>query len=155
MADLITIDEARDHLRIDNFGSGGGPDDAWLSLWITVVSEAVALWLKDAYRLYLWETDTNGDTVTDSAGYPVAATDTGGDPIVRHVVKAACLLELASMYRFREGEGKDNVVTPDAGYGYVLNKASTALLAPLRRPTIAGAGGVDTGGTGTFCGVCL
>jgi len=49
----------------------------------------------------------------------------------------AVLVEIASQYRYREGEGKDNVVTPDAGYGYVLNKASTALLVPLRKPTLA------------------
>jgi hypothetical protein len=77
----------------------------------------------------------------DSAGMPLL--DSGGDPIpafpltTRPVVKAAVLLELGSVYRFREGEGKDNVVTPDAGYGYVLNKTSTALLSPLRRSTVA------------------
>ena len=54
----------------------------------------------------------------------------------KFVVKAAVLLELGSVYRFREGEGTENVVTPDAGYGYVLNKASTALLSSLRKPTI-------------------
>jgi hypothetical protein len=29
------------------------------------------------------------------------------------------------------------LVPSDAGYGYVLNKASTALLAPLRKSTVA------------------
>ena len=52
-------------------------------------------------------------------------------------VRLAVLAEIASQFRFREGEGLDNVVTPDAGYGYILNKASTALLTPLRRPTVA------------------
>ena len=37
---------------------------------------------------------------------------------------------------FREGEGLDNVVTPDAGYGYTLNKASTAMLTALRKGTV-------------------
>lgn len=137
MLELVTIDEARAHLRIDNYGTGGGPDDPWLSLWIPAVSEQVALWLKDSWRLYEWELDSNGDVVEDSNGDPIVVLDTNGDPVVRMVVKAAVLIELASQYRFREGEGKDNVVTPDAGYGYVLNKASTALLAPLRRPTMA------------------
>jgi hypothetical protein len=52
-------------------------------------------------------------------------------------VQGACVIELASMYRFREGEGTDNVVTPDAGYGYVLNKTSTAMLQALRKSTVA------------------
>jgi hypothetical protein len=137
MLELVTIDEARAQIRIDNFGSGGGPDDAWFALWIPVVSAAVAGWLKDGWRMYQWEVDSSGTVVEDSNGDPVPALDSNGNPIVRPEVRGAVALELASQFRFREGEGKDNVVTPDAGYGYVLNKASTALLAPLRRPTMA------------------
>ncbi len=132
MNNLVTLDEARDHLRLDE-----GQDDTWLATWIPVVSEAVALWLKDEWRLYQSEVDSDGEPVLDSDGRPVAVLDSDGEPVVRWTVKAACLVELASQYRFREGEGKDNVVTPDAGHGYVLNKASTALLTPLRRPTVA------------------
>ena len=146
MLELVTIDEARAHLRIDNYGTGGGPDDPWLATWIPAVSAAVAGWLKDGWRLYQWEVDSSGAVVEDSNGDPIPALDTNGDPIVRPEVKGATLIELASQYRFREGEGKDNVVTPDAGYGYVLNKASTALLAPLRRPTMAYAADESTEG---------
>jgi hypothetical protein len=130
--DLVTMEEAREHLRLD-YDSGGGADDSWLAIFIPAISEAVSLWLKVESRLYVPE--------LDSAGMPLL--DSGGDPIpafpltTRPVVKAAVLLELGSVYRFREGEGKDNVVTPDAGYGYVLNKTSTALLSPLRRSTVA------------------
>lgn len=146
MLELVTTDEARQHLRIDNYTTAGGPDDPWLSLWIPAVSEQVALWLKDSWRLYEWELDSNGDVVEDSNGDPVVVLDTNGDPVVRMVVKAAVLIELASQYRFREGEGVDNVVPSDAGYGYVLNKASTALLAPLRKPTVAYAESQSTEG---------
>jgi hypothetical protein len=132
MNNLVTLDEARDHLRLDE-----GPDDTWLATWIPVVSEAVALWLKDEWRLYQPEVDSDGEPVLDSDGRPVAVLDSDGEPVVRWAVKAACLVELASQYRFREGEGKDNVMPADAGHGYVLNKASTALLTPLRRPTVA------------------
>ncbi|NLG54761.1 MAG: phage gp6-like head-tail connector protein [Rhodococcus sp.] len=132
MNNLVTLDEARDHLRLDE-----GPDDTWLATWIPVVSEAVALWLKDEWRLYQPEVDSDGEPVLDSDGRPVVVLDSDGEPVVRWAVKAACLVELASQYRFREGEGKDNVMPADAGHGYVLNKASTALLAPLRRPTVA------------------
>lgn len=132
MNNLVTLDEARDHLRLDE-----GPDDTWLATWIPVVSEAVALWLKDEWRLYQPEVGSDGEPVLDYDGRPVVVLDSDGEPVVRWTVKAACLVELASQYRFREGEGKDNVMPADAGHGYVLNKASTALLAPLRRPTVA------------------
>ena len=132
MLELVTMDEARVQIRTD----AGAADDAWLAVWIPAISEAVAAWLKDAWRLYVIEVDSSGTPVIDSAGDPVPEVDTAGDPIVRPVVKAATLLELSSQYRFREGEG-DNVVDTSAGYGYTLNKASTALLGPLRKSTIA------------------
>src|SRR5690606_31252716 len=110
-------------------------DDVWLSFAIPAVSEAVRMWLKDEWRLYEIDRDSSGDIVRDSSGTPVPAEDSFG-LIVNPAVRLAVLVELASMFRFREGEGKDNLVTADAGHGYVLNKASTALLQPLRRPTV-------------------
>lgn len=129
---LVSIEDARAHLRIDDWTD----DDHWLCLWIPAVSQAVANWLKDEWRLYMPELDSAGAVVTDSDGDPIPSADSDGEYTVRPVVRAAVLLELASLYRFREGEGRDNAVTADAGYGYVLNKASTALLTPLRRPTV-------------------
>lgn len=130
--DLITTAEAREHLRLDS-DSGGGSDDGWLAIFIPAICQAVSLWVKNDARLYEPEVDSSGEVVFDSAFEPVPAY-----PLVaRPVVKAAVLIELSSAYRFREGEGQENVVTPDAGYGYVLNKASTALLAPLRKPLVA------------------
>lgn len=135
MIELVTIKDAREHLRLD-YDEAGGPDDPWLEVMIPAISQAVALWLKDEWRLYVSERDSGGEIVTDDNGNPVPAVDDEGDPIVKPVVRAAVLIELDSAYQFRSGEGRDNVVTTDAGYGYVLNKASTALLAPLRRPTV-------------------
>lgn len=106
-------------------------DGTWLGFWIPIVSEAVALWLKDSWRLYEWELDSSGDVIKDSSGDPIPTT------VVRQVVQGACIIELASMYRFREGEGTDNVVPQEAGHGYVLNKTSTAMLQALRKTTIA------------------
>lgn len=135
MIELVTIKDAREHLRLD-YDESGGPDDPWLDVMIPAISQAVALWLKDEWRLYVSERDSGGEIVTDDNGNPVPAEDDEGDPIVQPVVRAAVLIELDSAYQFRSGEGRDNVVTTDAGYGYVLNKASTSLLAPLRRPTV-------------------
>lgn len=127
MAELVTAAEAKIHLRLDT----GTADDTWLAIFIPAISEAVLGWLKDSWRAYVPEEDSNG-IVTDSNGDPIPA-----EPLVaRWSVKAAVLLELANVYRNREGEGTDNVVSADAGYGYVLNKASTALLTPLRKPTL-------------------
>jgi hypothetical protein len=136
MPSLVTLNQAYAQLRID-YDSNGSDQDDWLVDAIEDVSDAVALWLKDQWRLYVVELDSNGDVFLDSNGYPVIELDSNGEPIVRPAVRRAVLLELASQFRFREGEGKDNVVTPDAGHGYVLNKASTAILAPLRRSTLA------------------
>lgn len=135
MLELVTIDDAREHLRLD-YDEEGGPDDPWLGIMIPAISEAVALWLKSPARLYMPEIDSGGNVVRDDNGDPVPLLDGDGNPVVRPVVRAAVLIELDSAYQFRAGEGKDNAVTPDAGYGYVLNKASTALLSPLRRPTV-------------------
>lgn len=134
MLSLVTIAEAREHLRLD-YADTGGPDDPWLEIMIPAISQAVALWLKDEWRLYVPERDSDGAIVVGEDGNPVPAEDASGK-IVQPVVRAAVLIELDSQYQFRSGEGKDNAVTPDAGYGYVLNKASTALLTPLRRPTV-------------------
>ena len=134
--ELVTRAEAYVHLRLD-YDSSGSAEDDWLGIFIPAVSQAVAAWLKDDWRLWELERDSDGALVLDSSGTPVSLVDSAGDKVPLWTVKAAVLMELASQYRFREGEGTDNTVSPDAGYGYVLNKASTAILAPLRRPTVA------------------
>ena len=131
--DLVTLAEARAHLRLDyeeDSGEGTGPDDTWLAVFIPAISEAVSSWVKEEARLYLPETDSSGAVLYDSSLEPVPAEPL----VVRSVGKAAVLLELASAFRFREGEGKDNAMP--AADGYVLTKASTALLTALRRPTV-------------------
>lgn len=131
MTELVTVTEAKLHLRADT------ADEAWLAIFIPAISQSVLNWLKDTWRAYMPELDSDGNPIIDSAGDQIPIVDSDGDMTPRWEVKAAVLIELASVFRFREGEGTDNVVTPDAGYGYVLNKASTALLAPLRKSTVA------------------
>lgn len=137
MTELVTLAEARAHLRLDDPDTDGGPDDLWLQTFIPAVSEVVLGWLKDSWRAYVPELDTDGEPVLDTDGDPVIALDTDDNPTPKWSVRAAVLVELASQFRFREGEGKDNVVPSADGHGYTLNKVSTALLTPLRRPTVA------------------
>ena len=135
--ELITKQDAYEHLRLD-YDSNGSADDAWLDVFIPAVSEAVRRWLKEDWRLYEWETDSDGNIVRDSDGNPVPLLDSDGEPVVKPVVRAACLLELASQYRFREGEGRDNAVPSHEGYGHGLtSKAAVALLTTIRRPTVS------------------
>ncbi len=128
--DLVGIEDARRHLRIDTTA-----DDAWLTVWITAVSDAVMSWLKDEWRAYELLTDSSGAVVEDSSGVPEVVLDTSGEPIVKPRVKAAVLVELAMQYRFREGDGKQ--VDASAGYGYVLGAGATSLLTATRKSTVA------------------
>jgi hypothetical protein len=128
--DFVTKAQARAQLRLDEVDSSGGADDPWLDIWIPAVSDAVASWLKDEWRLYVPLEDSAGDVIRDSSGDPEPSN------VLRPQVRAAVLLELASQFRFREGEG-DNAVPSHEGHGYALSKAATAILSPLRKSTIA------------------
>lgn len=130
--ELVTMDQARAQLRMD---ADVGAEDLWLQDAIQDVSDAVAAWLKDSWRLYVIARTEDGSPVLDSNDDPVAEVDDNDLPLVRPAVRRAVLLEVASQYRFREGEG-DNVVPADAGHGYVLSKGATAMLQPLRRSTV-------------------
>lgn len=135
MPDLITLQDAYDHLRLD-YDTNGSDDDGWLSVFIPAISEAVALWLKDSWRLYVPEVGTDGAVVVDSDGDPLPLLDSDGAPVVRPVVRGACLIELERRYRFRGGEGGADVPV-DAGYGYTLGKGATSLLSTIRKSTVA------------------
>lgn len=135
MTDLVTKQDARAQLRLDYVGDVG-PDDPWLELAIPAVSAAVSGWLKDSWRLYELERDSDGDVVLDSSDEPVPVLDSNGDPIVHPTVRLATLVELDRQYRFRDGAAEGNVPA-DAGYGYTLGAGATSLLTPIRRPTVA------------------
>lgn len=133
--DLVTKAQAYAHLRLDA-DSDGSPDDAWLDVFIPAISDAVALWLKDSWRLYLPLLDSDGNPETDSNGDWIPAEDSNGDPIVRPVVRSAVLVELERQYRSRGGED-DTDVDASAGHGYVLGRGATSLLNGLRKSTVA------------------
>jgi hypothetical protein len=130
MLELVTVEEAKQQLRVDDSSY-----DAWLAMVIPAVSQAVRTWLKDDWRLYVPEVDSNGP-VTDSNGDPVPTED------VNPLVKLATMAEIASQMRFREGEGDNRMesmgsIFAAGAHGYILNKTSTALLSGLRKPTVA------------------
>jgi hypothetical protein len=135
--ELVTQAEAIAQLRLDEGDSTGSPDGPWLSIWIPAISEAVRSWLKDDARLYVPARDENGDVMVDSSGEPVPELDSSGDPTVNPIVKGAVLVELASQYRYREGEGSNAVPQDNVQYGYTLSAAATSLLRGLRKPTVA------------------
>lgn len=89
MVDLVTVEEAMAQSNID-------APDTWLTMWIPIVSQMIADWLKEPWRLYEWETDSTGAVIYDDNGVPTVATDSDGNPMVSKVVKGACLVELAS-----------------------------------------------------------
>jgi hypothetical protein len=130
MIELVTTAQARSHLRLDS-DSNGGADDDWLAIFIPAISEAVALWLKEEWRLYEWLEDSNGDLLEDSAGDFIPDTAN-----VRWAVKAAVLVELERQYRYRGGESEADVPS-EQGHGYTLGKGATSLLSPLRKTTVA------------------
>lgn len=128
---MISIQEAKQHLRID-----GNFDDPWLNIWIPVVWAAVANWLKQPWRLYVWETDENGKVVYGPDGTPTLKLDAEGEFIENAMVKGAQLIELAQQYTHRDGTGVPQA--PDqSGWGYTLGPGATALLRGLRAPTVS------------------
>lgn len=134
--ELVTLAEAREQLRLEDPGTAGGADDAWLAIFIPAISAAVRNWVKNEWRLYEWELGADGNPIEDSSGSFVPLADSNGTYTVRPEVRGAVLVELASQFRFREGDASMEVPAT-AGHGYSLGRAATALLAPLRKPTIA------------------
>lgn len=121
---LVSLQEAEAHLRLDN-----DAETSWLSVFIPVVSGAVAAWLKDSWRLYV------PSDFVDSQGNPIPAEDSQGVKFVDPVVKGAVLIELAQQFRFRDGSGAA-AVPSHAGHGYVLGAGATSMLSGLRRSTV-------------------
>ena len=129
MASLVTLAEVKSHLMVDNDAA-----DGWIELMILAISGAVLSWLKDDWRAYELERDAAGDPIQDSAGDYIVLLDSNGEPIPLPLVKAATMVEIASQFRFRDGDGAA-AVPSHAGHGYVLSAGPTSLLTGLRKPT--------------------
>lgn len=131
---LVTLSEAHQHLRLIVF-NGESPDDPWLNIWIPIVESAVQAWLKDEWRMYALERDSNGEIVRDSEGNPIPQYDSNG-PILNPIVRGAILVELGAQFRFREADGAPQAPS-HWGHGYTLGVGATALLNSLRKSTVA------------------
>ena len=123
MTQLITLEEAKAHLRVDH-----NLDDDDIDAAITDASAAVLAYIGDSQYLFL---DTGGDALD--------LEDTSADQAglrAQGICKRATKLLVGSFYRYRDGASPEARVDPQYGYGY-LPAAVTALLYPLRDPTIA------------------
>lgn len=112
---LVTLQQARDHLRSDTTA-----DDNDLTLKIRGASRAVARYLKTAGMASF--TDSAGDVMEDSAGEPIGVPED---------VQDATLLLIGYLSRNRDG---DEERAFQMGF---LPAPVTALLYPLRDPTLA------------------
>ena len=123
MVDLVTVDVAKSHIRIDS-----DDDDIWLAVMIPAISAAVLSWLKEDWRAYVpsGEIDDNGN--------PVPLVDTNDELVVNPIVSAAVLIEIAKQYSDREGDTTASVPV-NWGHGYVLGAGATSLLSSLRKST--------------------
>jgi len=128
--DLVTLQDARNHIRTDS-----DADDAWFAVWIPAISQAVMSWLKEDWRAFEPILDENGNPLLDSNGDAIPFEDSDGDRTVKPMVRAACLIELAQQYRFRDGAGAA-AVPSEWGHGYVLGAGATSLLVSVRKSTV-------------------
>lgn len=131
MPALVTLAEAKMQVMVDTDAL-----DPWFETMIPAISGAVLSWLKDDWRAYETIADSNGEPLEDSNGDQFPILDSNGQPIVKPVVKAATLVELAVQFRFRDGDGAP-AVPSHWGHGYVLSAGPTSLLSALRRSTVA------------------
>jgi len=113
---LVTLDEARVHLRRDEDDVGADLD---LQAKIMGASEAVLSYIKASADTFL---DTAGQVLVDSAGTPIGVPD---------VVRSATLIMVGYLDRVRDDD-------PDKAFrpGF-LPTPVMALLYPLRTPTVA------------------
>ncbi len=107
-SDLVTVDDAKEQLRIDDTA-----DDTWLALAIAGVSRVVREWCGNDDARIMEE-----DGVT-----------------VRPNVVTAVLVEIAYQYANREGPA---AAYQQDWYlnGYTLSAGATAFLQPNRRPVV-------------------
>lgn len=110
---MITLEQAKAQCRVVH-----DEDDDEIEEFIDAASASIIKYLKDAALSFL---DTSGAIV---------------DGAVPADVQMACKLEVAHLYKNREGQS-DSKIPDQYGYGYPLCAAAIAKLYPYRTPTLA------------------
>ena len=115
MTMLVTLAEAKAHLRIDDFDSDGNPGDDDLTLKIMAASRAVLNYIgADQYFL-----DSSGEPISTSA---ISLPDD---------ISIATLLLVGDLYRNRDGDNTSGWSTS------MLPTTVQVLLSPYRSPVLA------------------
>lgn len=117
MTMLVTLEQAKFHLRIDDSSSAGNDDDPDLALKIRAASAAVLRYIGPVQDFL------------DSSGEPIV--ESGGGTAVPADVVAATLLLVGDLYKERDGK---NDASWEHGF---LPLSVRTLLYPLRTPVIA------------------
>jgi hypothetical protein len=113
MVMLVSLQQAKDHLRVDN--SDGDND---LTLKIHAASGVVLNYIRNGADIF---TDSAGDPILDSNDNPIG---------IPYEVQAATLLMLGYLYVNRDAD-------PDKAYSHgMLPNDVTALLYPYRVPSL-------------------
>lgn len=110
---LITIEQAKAQVRVVH-----DAEDGEITELIEDASEAIVGYMKDAADVFL---TTGGDVI---------------DEAVPADVRSACKLEVAHLFKNREGQS-DSKIPDQYGYGYPLCAAAIAKLYRYRTPTFA------------------
>lgn len=113
MAMLVSLQQAKDHLRVDN-----SAEDNDLTLKIHAASAAVLNYIRNGADVF---TDSSGEPVLDSNDSPIG---------IPYEVQAATLLMIGYLWRMR-----DNNEDGEFDMGY-LPKPVMALLYPHRVPSL-------------------
>lgn len=132
---LVDIEAARLHVRADDEDS-----NSWFMFWIPIVSDAVAAWLGDEWRIYELQRDEKGAIMKDENGVPMPMRDAAGRPIISNLARGAAIVELADIYSNREGESRkfmEQAGNAGGAWGYALCAGATALLSGLRKSRVA------------------
>lgn len=119
MTNLVTLAEAKLHLRVDH-----DLDDNDIELKIAAASNAVLNYLGEAAEEFV-----------DSSGELIMTTDSPPVDLVPRVVKQATLLLLGDFYKNREPKTEDPVIGVEYGFGH-LPRTVIALLYHYRTPTL-------------------
>jgi hypothetical protein len=115
MNTIVTLEEAKLHLRIDDIDTDGDSD---LQLKLYAASQSVINYLKEGASLFV---DSDGEIVVDS----------DGDSIAPYPIKAATLIMVGYLYRDRDENRQKEF---ELGY---LPLPVTSLLYPYRVPALA------------------